>query len=52
MANKPKTSRTDASVAEFPGTKRLSDIDRDVLRTLIKDGFDRLNGRTVTPAPD
>ena len=32
--------------------KRLSDIDRDVLRALIKDGFDRLNGRTVTAGPD
>ncbi|GAA0899643.1 DUF1801 domain-containing protein [Virgisporangium aurantiacum] len=32
--------------------KRLSDIDTGVLRTLIKDGFDHLNGRTVTAGPD
>lgn len=32
--------------------KRLSDIDLDVLRTLIKDGFEHLNGRTVTSGPD
>ena len=28
--------------------KRLADVDQDVLRSLIKDGFDHLNGRTVT----
>ena len=31
--------------------KRLSDVDIDVLRTLIKDGFEHLNGRTVSPGP-
>jgi hypothetical protein len=32
--------------------KRLSDIDIDVLRTLIKVGFEHMNGRTVVSGPD
>jgi hypothetical protein len=32
--------------------KRLSDVDMDVLRALIKDGFEHLNGRTVVSGPD
>ncbi|GAA0912125.1 hypothetical protein GCM10009557_86210 [Virgisporangium ochraceum] len=28
--------------------KRLSDVDTDVLRTLVRDSFEHLNGRTVT----
>lgn len=32
--------------------KRLSDVDTDVLRALIKDGFEHLNGRTVVSGPD
>lgn len=32
--------------------KRLADIDTDVLRALIKDGFEHLNGRTVTSGPE
>src|SRR5690348_16548494 len=32
--------------------KRLADVDMDVLRSLIKDGFERLNGRTVASGPD
>lgn len=32
--------------------KRLSDVDLDVLRTLIKVGFEHINGRTVTSGAD
>ena len=32
--------------------RRLSDVDTDVLRALIRAGFEHLNGRTVTSAPD
>ena len=32
--------------------RRLSDVDADVLRALIRAGFEHLNGRTVTSAPD
>ncbi|MER7009224.1 DUF1801 domain-containing protein [Dactylosporangium sp. NPDC000555] len=32
--------------------KQLADVDMDVLRMLIKDGFEHLNGRTVTAGPD
>jgi hypothetical protein len=32
--------------------RRLSEVDMDVLRTLIKDGFEHFNGRTVTSGPD
>jgi hypothetical protein len=32
--------------------KRLSDVDADVLRSLVEGGFRQLNGRTVTTAPD
>ncbi|HZM74734.1 MAG TPA: DUF1801 domain-containing protein [Candidatus Limnocylindrales bacterium] len=32
--------------------KRLSDVDTDVLRTLVKEGFEHLNGRTVVSGPD
>lgn len=32
--------------------KRLSDVDTDVLRTLVKEGFEHFNGRTVVSGPD
>jgi hypothetical protein len=32
--------------------KRLSDIDLDVLRTLVRNGFELVNGRTITSGPD
>lgn len=32
--------------------KRLSDVDTDVLRTMVRDAFEHLNGRTVTTGPD
>jgi Domain of unknown function (DU1801) len=32
--------------------KRLSDVDIDVLRALVKEGFEHLNGRTVVSGPD
>jgi hypothetical protein len=32
--------------------RRLSDVDLDVLRELVRDSFRHLNGRTVTSGPD
>ncbi|HEX8345181.1 MAG TPA: DUF1801 domain-containing protein, partial [Actinoplanes sp.] len=32
--------------------KRLSDVDEQVLRELLADGFRRLNGTTITPGSD
>jgi hypothetical protein len=32
--------------------RRLSDVDLDVLRALVRDSYQHLNGRTVTSGPD